>query len=143
MSRVETKVWAAVVGAGGGTVVGNAVLWFLGVVVWNTPGDAAHSKQALEAVPPYIASLLALAFTVIGAFAGGYVAPPSNNAGNALGGIMDDLDAGHALSVTAADPAAADPGPDVQGLELDDETPALGGFGDDSGTKPPLHLAGV
>jgi hypothetical protein len=95
MSRVETKVWAAVVGAGGGTVVGNALLWFLGVVAWGAPSDAAHSKQALDAVPPYLSSLITLALAAIGTFGAGYFAPPSNHAGNSVGGVMDDADAGH------------------------------------------------
>jgi hypothetical protein len=96
IATTETKVWAAVVGAGGGTVVGNAALWALGVYVWNTPDDAAHAKAALEAVPTYIAALVLLSITVLGTWFGGYSAPPSNHAGNnATGEVMDDTDAGH------------------------------------------------
>lgn len=123
MSRVETKVWAAVVGAGGGTVVANALLWVLGVYAWGAPSDAAHSKVALDAVPPYIASLITLALATIGTFAGGWYAPPSNHAGNAIGGVMDDSGAGHVEldDDDAEDPDAGSPSGDGADQDDDDE----------------------
>jgi hypothetical protein len=129
MSRVETKVWAAVVGAGGGTVVGNAVLWILGVTGWGAPSDAAHAKVALDSVPPYIGSLITLALATIGTFAAGWYAPSSNHAGNAVGGAMDDSDAGHADVIAEG----GDNDDDTGDIGDDDAPAATGASGDDAG----------
>lgn len=80
IARIETKVWAAVVGSGGGATLGAFALWALGVFVWHTSGDAAHAEAAMKAVPGPVAALVALAFTAAGTLAGGYAAPKSNHA---------------------------------------------------------------
>jgi hypothetical protein len=122
MSRVETKVWAAVVGGGGGTVIGNALLWVLGVTAWGAPSDAGHSKAALDAVPPYISSLITLGVATIGTFAAGWYAPPSTHAGNAIGGVMDDSGAGHPdLSDDDAEEPVDGAGASGDGADLDDD----------------------
>lgn len=96
LARIETKVWAAVLGSGGGATVGAAVLWLLGVLVWHGPSSADGAKAAVDAVPGPIAALVGLLLTAAGTLLGGYAAPPSNHAGNnATGEPMDDTAAGH------------------------------------------------
>jgi hypothetical protein len=144
MSRVETKVWAAVVGAGGGTVVGNALLWVLGVTAWGAPSDAAHSKVALDSVPPYISSLITLALATLGTFAGGWYAPPSNHAGNAIGGVMDDSDAGHPdLEDDDAEEPDDTSGASGDGPELDDDDDREVDPEDTAGPAPASPHAGA
>ena len=96
LARIETKVWAAVLGSGGGATIGAAVLWALGVFVWGASSAADHAKDAIDAVPGPIAALVGLLLTATGTLLGGYAAPPSNHAGNNATGLpMDDTLAGH------------------------------------------------
>lgn len=81
LARVETKVWAALVGTGAGATLAAAALWALGVFVWGAPGDASHAQAAIDAVPVPVAGLVGLVVTVLGTFAGGWSAPASNHAG--------------------------------------------------------------
>lgn len=96
ISTIETKVWAAGVGASAGAVIGTAADWGLGVWLWGADNSAAAADVAIKAVPTPIAALVALAVTFLGAVIGGYNAPASNHAGNnATGEVMDDSTAGH------------------------------------------------
>ena len=82
LARVETKVWAAVVGTGAGATVAAAILWGLGVWLWHVPADAVHADDAIAAVPGPLAALVGLIITVAGTAVGGWAAPPSNHAGH-------------------------------------------------------------
>lgn len=69
---VEAKVWAATVGGGAGAVVSYALIWLLGVLVWDAPPDADSDMAAISAVPVPIASLVTLTVTAVGAFTAGW-----------------------------------------------------------------------
>lgn len=96
LPTVETKVWAAGVGAGGGLVLADALKWGLGVVAFGADKGAGSAQDAINAVPSPLGALILLGITFLGAVFGGYKAPPSNHAGNnATGEPMDDATAGH------------------------------------------------
>lgn len=55
---IESKVKASAVGAGAGAAVGSAVLWLLGVLVWDAPNSAEAANDAMAAVPGPIAAVV-------------------------------------------------------------------------------------
>ncbi|MGZ4521931.1 MAG: hypothetical protein ACXVXO_00725 [Mycobacteriaceae bacterium] len=72
---VESKVIAATAGGASGGVVGSFILWLLGVVVWHVPNDAAHSVQAVAAVPEPVGGFALFLLAGLCAFWAGYRAP--------------------------------------------------------------------
>ena len=74
-NTIESKVYAATLGSGAGTILSGFLLWILGVTFWGASSDAAQSVTAASAVPAPVAALVTLLLTIGGAFAAGYAAP--------------------------------------------------------------------
>lgn len=72
---VEPKVLGATVGAPGGVVVAQFVVWLLGVLVWHQPDTADHATATYAAVPIYVIAILTLTITAAGTFIGGWLPP--------------------------------------------------------------------
>lgn len=83
MSRVETKVWAAVAGFfTGSAAISPLILWLLGVFVFNGSSTAAAADATIAGVPwPIALAVTTLLGSSTGAVAA-WKAPPSNHAGN-------------------------------------------------------------
>jgi hypothetical protein len=71
---IESKVWAALVGAGSGTAISTFLLWFLGCIGWTHDWSAKGADQAVLAVPAPLSSALLLLITAGLTFMGGYLA---------------------------------------------------------------------
>lgn len=84
LSKVENKVIGATAGGGAGAALSTAALWALGVYAWHAPNTAAGNDAAIASVPQAVAALVPIFFAAVGALIGGYVLPPSNNAGHPL-----------------------------------------------------------
>lgn len=72
---VELKVYAGVVGTGLGVGISNALLWFLGVVIWGADYGAKSTDVAIAAVPSPVADLIKYVVTALIAGVAAYAAP--------------------------------------------------------------------
>lgn len=75
MNTIESKVYAATLGSGAGTITSGFLLWLLGVTFWHSPSSASDAASAAAAVPSPVAALVTLVLAIGGTFLGGYVAP--------------------------------------------------------------------
>lgn len=75
MAQIEVKPVAAGAGGGFGLILGNAVLWVLGVTVWHIPFTATRAGDAIGAVPQPVSALLLFLTTVIAGLIAGFAAP--------------------------------------------------------------------
>lgn len=69
---VSPKVVAAAVGAGGGAVLSQLVLWSIGAGPYGAGWGADQVDAALAAVPDPISGAVLLVFAVVGALVPGY-----------------------------------------------------------------------
>jgi hypothetical protein len=91
MPTIESKVYAATLGSGAGTILSGFLLWVLGVTAWHSDNAAGNAVAAASAVPAPVAALVTLLLAIGGTFLGGYVAPhtprPDLTAGNTTMGV--------------------------------------------------------
>lgn len=71
---VETKVKAGAIGAVGGGVASQVILWFLGCAVWGVPWDASHVDNAIASVPGPLFGLVAMLIPAVASYWAGYQA---------------------------------------------------------------------
>lgn len=72
MSPISPKVYAAVLGASGGTVVSGLILWIIGVTAYQVSPDANSVGTAVAAVPTPISAAIGLLLVILGAAIPGY-----------------------------------------------------------------------
>lgn len=71
---IESKVWAALIGAGSGTVISTFLLWLMGAAFWTGDWSNQGADNAILAVPSPLSALV-LALVAPGlTFLGGYLA---------------------------------------------------------------------
>lgn len=75
MTTIESKVYAATLGSGAGTILSGFILWLLGITFWHAGNAAGNAAVAAASVPAPVAAVVVLGLSVLGAFLGGYRAP--------------------------------------------------------------------
>ena len=71
---VESKVYAATIGSGAGSIVGTFVLWLLGVSIFGGQATADQAAAAVAAVPAPVSGFVLLVLSAGGSFLAGYLA---------------------------------------------------------------------
>lgn len=72
---IESKVYAATLGSGAGTILSGFLLWLLGITIWHSSSAATDAVAAVAAVPAPVAAVVTLLLAIGGTFIGGYLAP--------------------------------------------------------------------